>query len=132
MVMKAIFHPIQTRTWMRILWISPDSQNMLKWLRFFFALVHKIPKPLRYPAKMQQLKVPFFIKWDLFFQISQSPKKNLKTILSLKFEIPAYNSKQLTYSNFKLRIVFRKFFWEIGRFEKRTSLSEKKPHLKVA
>ena len=54
MVMKAIFHPIRTRNWMRILWISPDSQNMFKWLSFFLhysSKNDKISNPLRYPVK---------------------------------------------------------------------------------
>ena len=42
------------------------------------------------------LKVSFFQKVRFVFQNSQSPQKNIqKTILSLKFEIPAHNGKQL-------------------------------------
>ena len=42
------------------------------------------------------LKVPFFRMWDSFFKSPNLPKKLFqKTILSLKFEIPAHISKQL-------------------------------------
>ena len=41
----------------------------------------------------------------------------------MKFEIPAHIKFQVQDSSLEY------FFWEIARFEKRISLSEKKPHL---
>mgnify|MGYP007048365776 CR=1 FL=1 len=74
-----------------------------------------------------------FQKVRFVFQISQYPKKIFqKTILNLKFKIPAHNIILLWAGilNFKFRIVFWNiFFWEIGRFEKQITLSEKKPPL---
>ena len=78
------------------------------------------------------LKVAFFQKVRFGFQTSKSPKKIFqKTILNLKFEIPAHNSIMLwaRILNFKSRIVFWILFLEIWRFEKRIALSEKKPPL---
>jgi len=52
-----------------------------------------------------------------------------KAILSLQFEIPAHISKQLIFK-FQAQDSFLEwFFWEIGRFEKRISLSEKRQPL---
>ena len=79
------------------------------------------------------LKVAFFQKVRCVFQISKSQKKIFqKTILSLKFKFPAnYSILLLTGNlNFKLRIVFGIFFFEILRC-KHIALSEKKPPLKV-
>ena len=55
------------------------------------------------------LKVFFFQKELFVFQISKSPKKySKKTILNLKFKIPAHNSSMFWAGilNFKFRIVF--------------------------
>ena len=71
----------------------------------------------------------FFRKCDVFFK---SPKKIFqKTSLNLKSKFPANNSKVLLAGNlnFKLRIDFWNFFFEIWRSEKRIALSEKKPPL---
>ena len=49
------------------------------------------------PTTKAMLNVPFIQRVRFVFQITQSPKKVFqKTILSLKFEIPAHISKQLT------------------------------------
>ena len=65
------------------------------------------------------IKVASFQKVRFVFQISKSPQKKVfkKTILNLKFKIPAHNSIMLWAGilNFKFRIVF----WNIsfGRLE---------------
>ena len=68
-----------------------------------------------------------------FLNLQISKKKIEKTILNLKFKFPAKNTLLLLARNlnFKLRIVFWIFFLEIWRFEKRITLSEKKPPLVV-
>ena len=75
----------------------------------------------------------FFRKCNLFFKSPNLPKKIFqKTILDLKFKIPAYNSIMLWPGilNFKFRIVFWNiFFWRFGDLKKRIALSEKKPPL---
>ena len=71
----------------------------------------------------------FFSESEILFQISQSPHKKYSKTLSW-----AWNLNKLFTDmggNFKLRIVFFWiFFWEIGRFEKWFSLSEKR-HLYI-
>ena len=55
----------------------------------------------------------FFRKFNSFFQISESPKENIpKTILNLKFKIPAQNILLFWAGilNFKFRIVFLEYF----------------------
>ena len=68
------------------------------------------------------IKGGFFQKVWFIFQISQSPQKKYskKTILNLKFKIPAHNSIMLWAGilNFKFRIVFLEYFfgdWEIWK-----------------
>ena len=71
----------------------------------------------------------FFKKWDSFFQISQSHKKIIpKNYPELEIWISCLQI-WAGISNLKLRIVFLIIFWEIGRFEKRISLSENKAPL---
>ena len=67
-----------------------------------------------------------------FYNLQISQKIFQKTILNLKFEFPANNSiLQLAGNlNLKLRIVlWNIFILDIWRFEKRNTLSEKKPPL---
>ena len=70
----------------------------------------------------------FFRKCDEIFSDLQIFQK---TILSLKFEFPANNSKVLLAGNlnFKLRIAFWNIFFEIWRSEKISSHFLKKSHL---
>ena len=72
----------------------------------------------------------FFSESAIRFSKLQISKKKIfqKTILNLKFKLPA-NNTLLGNLNFKLRIVFGIFFLEIWRFEKEIALSEKKPPL---
>ena len=58
------------------------------------------------------LKVAFFQKVWFFIKSPNLSKKNQKTILNLKFKIPAHNIIPLWAGilNFKFRIVFRNFF----------------------
>ena len=67
--------------------------------------------------------------------ISKYPKKNIpKTILNLELKFPANNTLLFLAgnSNFKFKIVFWNiFFFEILRFEKHITLSEKKPPLET-
>ena len=71
----------------------------------------------------------FFRKCDVFFKSPNLQKKIFqKTILNLKFKIPAQNIILLWAGilNFKLRIVFWKiFFWRFGDLKNRIALSEK-------
>ena len=64
------------------------------------------------------LKVAFFRKCDVFFKSPNLQKKIFqKTILSLKFKIPAHNIIPFLGGNlnFKFRIVFWNiFFWRFG------------------
>ena len=80
-----------------------------------------------------KLKVAFF---QIRFSDLQIEKKKIfqKTILNLKFKFPAKNTLLLLAGNlnFKLRIVFCIFFFEIWKFEKRITLSEKKPPLEAS
>ena len=61
---------------------------------------------------------------NLFSNFQTSKKIFQIIILNLKFGIPAYKSKQLIQDS-----DLEWFFFEIWRFEKRISLSEKKPPL---
>ena len=75
-----------------------------------------------------QLKVAFFRKYDEFFKSPNLQKKySKKTILNLKFKIPAHNSIMLWAGilDFKFRIViWNTIFW---RFEKHIFLKKKPP-----
>ena len=74
----------------------------------------------------------FFRKCDVFFRSPNLKKIYIpKTILSWKFIFPANYSILLLAGNlnFKLRIVFGIFFFEIWRSKKHIALSEKKPPL---
>ena len=75
----------------------------------------------------------FFQKVGFVFQISQSPEKKYskKTILNLKFKIPAQNSTIMLCmgGNLKFQVqdsFFEYIFFEIWRSKKRIALSEKK------
>jgi hypothetical protein len=84
-----------------------------------------------------KVKVAFYQKVRFVFQISKSPKKKKKirkTILSLKFKIPAHNIILFWAGilNFKLRIVFWNiFFWWIGDLKNESHFLIKKPPLVV-
>ena len=75
-------------------------------------------------------KGSFFSESAIHF--SNLQKKYSKTILNLKFNIPAHNIILLWAGilNFKFRIVFWNIF--LGRFEKQITLSEIKPPLMVS
>ena len=77
---------------------------------------------------------PFFRNCYSFFKSPNLQKKIFqKTILNLKFKIPAHNIILFWAGilNFKFKIVFWNiFFFEIWRSKKRIALSETKPHFK--
>ena len=81
---------------------------------------------------LAQVKVAFFQKVRFVFQISQSPQKKY-----CKKVFWTWNLNKLFTDiggNFKFRVqdsFFEQFFGEIGRFEKQTSLSEKKTPLDI-
>ena len=61
------------------------------------------------------LKVPFFRKSDSFSKSPNVPKKLFqKTILSLKFEIPAHISKQLIQISSSVQFFWNNFFGRLG------------------
>ena len=82
------------------------------------------------PVDKASLKVAFFQKVKLIFQISKSPKKNIPKDYP-EFEIQNFRPYQNTVmgGNFKFQVQdsFSEYFLlEIWKFEKRIALSEKK------
>ena len=76
------------------------------------------------------LKVAFFKKCDLFFKPPSLQNKNILKELSWAWNLNLLFTVIGGKFKFKFRIVFWNIFiLEIGRFEKRIALSEKKPTL---
>ena len=96
--------------------------------KFYRIYIFRIIQPILEVEKSRsKLKVAFFQKVRFIFQISKSPKKITPNHYP---ELEIWISCLLLWaeiSNFKFRIViWSNLFW---RFEKRISLSEKKPPL---